>query len=206
MRKTDFNHNAWLVLAVLSVSLASCSETDEVEGDDTSRYRLSTEFLGNTQVLGVENDANADNDSGFSFIFQPVRNDIEVSGVILTPRNQEWIISRVDDRYYRISNRMVGTSLSLDIVNDGVFDRLKLAPSETRSGQEWQLTPLEDGRCRLTTEFLGAETSLDVTSDTTPPMLTMRTNGNFSGQKWVLKQLGSGDSNLDNLCPGPTGS
>lgn len=172
------------VLLCMVLTSAGCSESTQTEEDGLDHYTLSTEFLPNT-VFKV--------DSAVLFGFETrVQNN----------RNQEWIFAQNQDGSYRITNRAFGETLALDVVNDGVFETLILAPADNVSGQQWQVTPLDNGYCRLTNAFLGAEIALDVTSDQDQPTVTMRPIGNFSGQHWSFRQQGFQSPMLDDLCAG----
>ncbi len=174
---------------VVNVSLVKKKNLPQ-DLESQSRYVLTNEFQSG--ALAASGSAKNPKNN-YEFAFQP-----RSEGA----RNQEWIITADGRGFYRIVNREIGDKWSLDVVNDGARDRLKLAKSGDYTGQRWQFTPLENGYCRLTTRWLGYDWSLDVTSDTIQPTLTMRTTGNFGGQHWSLKQLGPKSGELDSLCPG----
>lgn len=157
---------------------------------------MSSDFLGPDQLLAV---LRVDDDSN-SLVFLRSLDADENPGNDET-LDREWVITPLENDFYRITNRGLGDQLSLDVVNDGVFDQLIMAPSADVSGQQWTITTLDNGFCRFTNEFLGAEIALDITSDTVSPMLTLRPAGDFSGQNWQLVQLGA-TGEFDDSCTG----
>lgn len=165
----------WAFSALLLVT--ACSSSDTTEEDGSSHFTMTTEFLGRTSVLTA--------------IQNPVGSKaFEFTQRVQDQRNQEWFFQRDESGSYRIANRALSEDLSFDVVNDGVFETLIMAPSSDASGQIWQVTLLDNGYCRLTNSFLGAEIALDVVSDTDAPTITMRPIGNFSGQHWSIRQQG----------------
>lgn len=191
-----------LITACTFALLASCSSSGsgsgETDQDLSDRYQITSEFLGADQLLTAQR---ADDDST-SLGFTPRLNaaeDTDSSEAL----NQEWVISLIEDNVYRFTNRGLGEQLSLDVVNDGVFDQLTLATTADASGQRWMITTLDNGYCRFTNEFTGPEMVLDISSDTAEPMLTIRPVGDFSGQHWELAQLGLSGL-LDTACVGST--
>ena len=157
---------------------SSCTSSSSSEEDVSSPFTMTTEFLGQESVLTVIQ--NSVDSTAFEF-----SNRVQDQG------NQEWFFRRSEDGFYRIVNRDLGEDFSLDVVNDGVFDTLTMAPSSDASGQIWQITLLDNGFCRLTNSFLGAEIALDVVSDSEEPDLTLRPIGDFSGQHWRIAQQGT---------------
>lgn len=186
------------ICACLFTTLAACSSSspDESNQDQTDRYHVSSEFLGPDQLLAV---LRVDDDSNSLVFLRSLNADENAGNDEMLDR--EWLITPLENDFFRITNRGLGDQLSLDVVNDGVFDQLVMAPSADVSGQQWTITTLENGFCRFTNEFLGAEIALDITSDTVSPMLTLRPAGDFSGQHWQLTQLGVAGE-LDDSCTG----
>ena len=90
----------------------------------------------NKPVPGQRASISISTDTENTYTVEPLRKDIEFLNLVVTPGIQEWNLTLIDDDTYRITNRAVGDTLTLDIINDGVFDQLKLAPSETRSSQK----------------------------------------------------------------------
>lgn len=183
-----------ITLLAITTALMGCGSgnsdstgpSNEVE--DKAAYRMFTQFIGDEMALA----ATALDDGTYTFKFDTI-DDLN--------RNQRWVIENLGDDYYRIYNDEVGGELSLDIVNDGVFDKLKLGATDDVSGQLWRITELADGNCRLTNQFLTDEVALDVTSDTDTPTLTMRSVDNVSGQQWQLEQVaGSAEDAIDVDC------
>ncbi len=171
------------ILAVAFIGIG-CSSSSSTEQDSISRFTLSNEFV-RPAVLNV------DGETVFEF----------GSRVIDQP-DQEWIFTVSEDGSYQVTNSSLGDGFSLDVLNDGVFETLIMAPTGDFSGQQWQVTPLENGYCRLTNAFLGSEIALDVSPDTAT--ITMRAIGDFSGQNWRFEQLGSTTEGLEEICSGNT--
>lgn len=170
---------SWSLMVSVGL-LVSCSSSDDSGlfdddgGDSVAAFRLSTEFQGAARSLSLAAD-----DSSVM-----LRGDT-------AELDQRWRVTRDPSGYYRLTNVEVGEGQSLDIINDGVFDDVRLQPSGDQSGQQWQITPLDNGYCRLTTAFLGAELSLDVVNDDEDSAVRMSSSGDFSGQHWRI-QLVSG--------------
>lgn len=176
------------VTCILAIAFTGigCSSSSSTEQDSISGFTLSNEFL-TPAVLNI------DGETVFEF----------ESRVIDQP-NQEWVFTVSEDGSYQITNRALGDGFSLDVINDGVFETLIMAPTGDVSGQQWQVTPLDNGYCRLTNAFLGSEIALDTSSDTDPATITMRAIGDFSGQNWRFEPLGSATEGLEELCSGDT--
>jgi len=94
--------------------------------------------------------------------------------------------------YYRLTTQWQGAGKSLDVVNDGVNNRIQLANTGNFTGQLWKLTPLPGGYYRLTTKWLGSAKSLDVVNDGKNNRLQLASTGNYSGQYWKLTPQGNG--------------
>lgn len=185
-----------LVSTVTAMTMTSCTETDRTEENGSSRYRMTSAFTGSDLVLAAMRTEDGSFPVGFlpwiHPYVDPYSNDV---------LDREWVITSVGDNFYRITNRGLGDSLSLDVINDGVFDKLTLSPSETVSGQRWRIETQGNGYCTFSTEFLGPDMALDITSDTSEPLLTLRPVADVNGQQWLLSQLGMGGS-LDSTCTG----
>ncbi|KAH0551454.1 hypothetical protein GP486_007333 [Trichoglossum hirsutum] len=106
--------------------------------------------------------------------------------------------------WYRLTNRYLGTSIALDVINDGLNDTeglLTMAPSADYSGQYWQLLPQSSGTFKLRTMFLGPDRVLDVyENDSAKPHLAIA--GNYSGQNWMVERWGDGTWKLSNAYSG----
>jgi len=94
--------------------------------------------------------------------------------------------------YYRLTTQWLGEGKSLDIVNDGVNNKIQLAPTGNYSGQNWRFTSVGNGYYKLTTQWLGEGKSLDVVNDGRNNQLHMTQTANYSGQSWKLTDLGNG--------------
>lgn len=176
----------WKILVPI-LTLSACSSSDEDPGIETAVpvYRLTTEWQGPGQSLGLTNDVVQLVDSA-------------------NTADQKWMIVPLDGGSFRIVNSDVGSGQSLDVVNDGVFDKLTLAPTGDFSGQFWLITPLDNGYCRLTTEFLGPDLSLDIIDDELDRNISMAASGVFSGQHWIVENISNVAS--DDLLPMCAGS
>ncbi|MCY0094633.1 RICIN domain-containing protein [Hoeflea ulvae] len=94
--------------------------------------------------------------------------------------------------YYRLTTMWQGEGKSLDVVNDGVNNKLILADTGNYSGQYWKVTRLDDGSYRLTTQWQGEGKSLDVVNDGTNNRLQLADTGNYSGQHWRVVRQSNG--------------
>lgn len=97
-----------------------------------------------------------------------------------------------ETKYYRLTTKWQGEGLSLDVINDGINDKLHLAITGNYSGQKWKITDLKDGYFRLTTKWQGEEMSLDIINDGTNDKIHLAKTGNYSGQKWKITNLNDG--------------
>lgn len=94
--------------------------------------------------------------------------------------------------YYRLTTQWQGDGKSLDIINDGVNNKIQLADTGNYSGQFWKFTPLGNGYYRMTTQWQGEAKSLDVINDGKNNRLNLANTGNYSGQFWKITPLNSG--------------
>lgn len=104
--------------------------------------------------------------------------------------------------YYRITNRSIGDSRPLDVINDGANDKLQLAVSGPQTGQFWRITPVGNGYYRLTTKWLGESRSLDIVPDGVNNKLRLADSGVFTGQFWKLTPAASGYYRLTTMWQG----
>jgi len=88
--------------------------------------------------------------------------------------------------YYRLTTMWQGDGKSLDVVNDGINNKLILADTGNYSGQYWKLTKLDSGYYRLTTQWQGEGKSLDVVNDGVNNKLQLADTGDYSGQNWKI--------------------
>jgi len=93
------------------------------------------------------------------------------------------------DGFYRLTTAWQGEGKSLDVVNDGVNDKIQLAKTSSASGQFWKITPVGRGFYRLTTKWLGEDRSLDVVNDGANNRLQLAKTGDFSGQFWKIESV-----------------
>ncbi|MEE9321196.1 MAG: RICIN domain-containing protein [Granulosicoccus sp.] len=176
----------WRIMVPI-LALSACSSSDDEPGIDSAvpQYQLTTEWLGLDLSLGLSDDA------------------VQLVNTATT-NDQKWLIEPLEGGYFRIANIQVGSGQSLDIVNDGVFDNVVLAPTGDFSGQRWLITPLDNGYCRLTTDFLGPDYSLDIKNDELDRIVTMAVSGMFNGQNWRIENISdvASDETVP-LCAGP---
>jgi hypothetical protein len=104
--------------------------------------------------------------------------------------------------YYRLTTMWQGDGKSLDVVNDGVNNKLQLADTGNYSGQHWKFTRIDDGYYRLTTQWQGESKSLDVVNDGTNNRLQLADTGNFSGQHWRVERQSNGYYRLTTMWQG----
>lgn len=186
-------------MAVIYVStcilLASC-EGAATDQNASSRYRMTSQFTDNREMLAVERSS----DGSYTLAFKPWVNPY-VNPYGNEVLDREWVIKSVGDDVYRITNRGLGEELSLAVADDGVFDQVELARSGDVSSQRWKISTLDNGYCTFTTELLGIGMALDVTSETDVSMLAILPAGDFHGQHWQLSQIGMGGM-LDDACSG----
>lgn len=115
--------------------------------------------------------------------------------------------------YYRLTNAFLGSSQSLDVVNDGpnFSGKLKMAESGDFSGQFWHFALLNPGstdpKYALRSKFRGEGYSLDVINNagTASRSVHLADTGKFSGQSWTVTPWddGSGTFRLTNDFTGP---
>ncbi len=97
-----------------------------------------------------------------------------------------------NDGYYRLTTQWQGEGKSLDVINDGVNNKLHLVNSANVTGQFWKITSLGNGYYRLTTQWQGENKSLDVVNDGTNNKLQLAATSNVSGQFWKITSVGNG--------------
>jgi Protein of unknown function (DUF3421)/Ricin-type beta-trefoil lectin domain-like len=100
----------------------------------------------------------------------------------------------IDTQYfYRLTTQWQGSGKSLDVVNDGVNNKIHLAPTNNVSGQYWKFTSLGNGYYRMTTQWLGDTKSLDVINDGRGNnQLHMAPTNSYTGQYWKIQPMGNG--------------
>lgn len=140
-------------------------------GIDTSAvYTLSTQWLGETRVLGATGNAK--------------RPELQEKKELAA---QRWKFALQPNGYYRIVNSEYPSSC-LDIINDGKNNnQVTLAGMQNYSGQFWKITSLADGAfVRFTSLWHGENYSIDVLNNGENKELVMNTTANYSGQWWKL--------------------
>jgi len=165
-----------IVVVLVSLLLLSCSSKSELmveNPEDTSTtptYRLSTQFQGTERVLTV------------------VDNTLRLRAVDNTAQ-QEWIFTPVQGGRFSISNKALGPTLSIDVVNDGVLDSIRMSPTGVFSGQYWTFTLLGNTYCRMHNSFTGDEIMLDIRGDGNQDVPRLVPKGEFSGQYWWFEPM-----------------
>jgi len=96
-------------------------------------------------------------------------------------------------KYYRLTTQWQGESKSLDIINNGENNRLKLANTKNVSSQYWQIISLGNGYFRFTNKWLGQEKSIDLLQEGNYYIPQIAGTGNFSGQNWKLSKVDGSD-------------
>lgn len=126
-----------------------------------------------------------------------------IASVLLTLFSAHVAVSQgFGNGYYRITNRSIGDSTSLDVINDGANNKLQLAASGPQTGQFWKITPVGNGYFRLTTKWLGESRSLDIVPDGANNKLRLADTGDFSGQFWKLTPAADGFYRLTTMWQG----
>lgn len=165
-----------LLLTISVVALGACSSGDnesDIDPDIAAGYLLSTKFQGENRVLSA---VDADEQS------QPI--------ILLSTANgssaQVWKLNLNENGEYNISNLSVGAEQSIDVVNDGVADKIQFAATDNVSGQNWNIVPLDNGYCQLKNNFTGSEIALDIINDEEDNRPILRATANVTGQQWRI--------------------
>ena len=118
-----------------------------------------------------------------------------VSGGVLmrncsTSQAQEWRMIPTDmPGYVRLKNRQAGFNLCVDILNDGVNDKLHLVTCGNYGGQYWKLVPTAWPEFfQLKAMWPGDGKCLDILNDGVNEQLRMGACGNYTGQYWQRRQ------------------
>ncbi|HZH14917.1 MAG TPA: RICIN domain-containing protein [Archangium sp.] len=103
-----------------------------------------------------------------------------------TSHTQEWRIIPTDwSGYVLLKNRQAGYGKCLDIINDGINDKLGMTDCGNYTGQLWKVVPSSSPDFfHLKTLWLGDGKCLDILSDGVNDKLRMAPCGNYSGQYW----------------------
>lgn len=161
-----------LVTCLIAPLLSACP--GETLVDPNTDFLLSTNFQGEDRVLTAV-------ETGTDSLPQILLADVE-----LNSNHQFWVISRKENGSFNISNVAVGDSFSIDVVNDGVADKIKFADRGDFSGQSWNITPMDNGYCMLTNNFTGPEIALDIRNEGENNIPFLAAAGDFSGQQWRI--------------------
>jgi hypothetical protein len=94
-------------------------------------------------------------------------------------------------RSYRFQTQFTGNTKCLDIVMDGINDRLTMADCANYFGQLWSIEYTK-GSYRLRTQLTGSNKCLDIVNDGNNNKLTMANCGNYTGQFWIIKPFADG--------------
>jgi hypothetical protein len=103
---------------------------------------------------------------------------------------------------YRLRTAFTGSEKCLDIVNDGINNRLTMATCGVYTGQMWWAENVAAGQARLKNMFTGSDKCLDVINDGRDNRLRMAACGNHTGQMWWAQKVTSGQIRLKNLFSG----
>ncbi|MBD2516748.1 RICIN domain-containing protein [Nostoc sp. FACHB-973] len=88
----------------------------------------------------------------------------------------------------RLRTQFTGSDKCLDIINDGLNNKLTMAACGNFSGQLWSIKPSKyKGYYYLRTQFTGKNKCLDIINDGVNNKTIMATCGNFSGQLWKIE-------------------
>lgn len=169
---------------LLLALVALCITSNAFAQIKAGTYRLTTEWLGDDKALDMVNDgeknekinmADAGDFSGQHWIITPVSASL-TGGV---------------GGFYRITNVFGGKDKSLDVVNDGTNDRLRVTKTGHFLGQYWRITPVKEheGYYRLTTQWRGTGFSLEVVSADDNAQLRLTKTGDLTGQYWKLTPI-----------------
>ncbi|EPS38023.1 hypothetical protein H072_8251 [Dactylellina haptotyla CBS 200.50] len=140
---------------------------------DTSKtYVLTNSFTGPLKALSIS--------SGSTSLSMA---DVVTGGT----DTQEWLATSAGiSGYYRLHIASLGTSQSLDVINDNGVDSINVYMTATGqyTGQYWRFdTWSSGGGYRLSNNFTGLDLHLDVYSDTLQAFLA---TGDHTGQHWTL--------------------
>ena len=122
-----------------------------------------------------------------------MKSHFAVAGAALAALNVFVSTARADDpradpgAYYQLSSEWQGFCGSLDVVNSGARNALRLAPTGLFSGQHWNVTPVRNGSFHLTTEWQGKTKRLDIANDGRNDTPILAPAGDFSGQYWRIE-------------------
>lgn len=143
---------------------------------DTSRdFILTNSYTGSDTALDC---SSSDGTLGMSLVDPSVAD------------SQRWFVATTDiSPFYRLHTIFLGTSQSLDVINDNGTNSIYLHMTGTGqyTGQYWRFDPWPSGDAgggyRLSNNFTGPDMHLDVYSDTLQPHLA---DGDYTGQHWTL--------------------
>jgi hypothetical protein len=84
--------------------------------------------------------------------------------------------------HYKLQTMFTGAGHCLDVVNDGVNDRVRMASCARVTGQYWELSRLRgpSGAFELTNRFTGPSRCLEATAEG----LRLRSCDGSAGQHW----------------------
>jgi len=169
--------------------LSACTESSSTATNAPfPTYRLTTSFTGDDRALSVVNSTESDATEGLQIPtelkFRATANDAQ----------QRWKFVKSDDGTFTIHNQAIGDGYSLDVINDGVLNRVTMAPTANVSGQYWTITPKDNGFCQLTNDFTGSEIALDVNPDGDQDEPMLAPAGAFTGQQWRFQINNNGVS------------
>lgn len=92
--------------------------------------------------------------------------------------------------YFRIISSL-DDEKSLDVVNNGENNTLRMANTGNVTGQSWLVTPIgKTGYYRLTTQWQGKGKSLDVVNDGANNEICLAKTEDVAGQYWKITKIG----------------
>lgn len=143
----------------------------EVNFDENKYYRLTNIWMGEDRSL----DVNPDN---LTMMMAPTSN----------ANGQFWKFHVQGDDVFKLSTKWQGDNKVIDVINDGVNNRMVLAKSAGYSGQYWRIEKAGNGLYRL---INGWQTNkcLDSDSEQTGYGAFLNPAGNFASQFWVISEL-----------------
>ncbi len=101
--------------------------------------------------------------------------------------------------YFRMTTALDEQETSLDVINDGQNNKVKMAATSNVTGQSWEITPIgKTGYYRLTTQWQGKGKALDVINDGKNDQVWLAPTEDVTGQYWMLTDIGDGYYTISN--------
>jgi hypothetical protein len=102
---------------------------------------------------------------------------------------QNWITKPIENmpNFYNIQNmKNKSENRCVDIINDGINNKLTIEPCGNYTGQQW-LIP-DNNSSNFKNNFSGMNNCLDIINDGINNKLIMNPCGNYSGQEWSINK------------------